>query len=265
MIFLARHLEKCPPVKGTPSVNLIGISVDDYRSRSDIESIRRMLEPKVKLNAVLPMMDETAMARFAGATLNVVFRGFEAVGEALKDALGMAYIVVDYPYGLEGSVQFLNAVDQALGVDHTAEIEVYARQVKKSAGQALHPLRLIYQAEVAVAADYMRAEAMSLFLSRELGLRVVAQLDDRESDADLDAWMDQVCHSGAVLAFGSSFQRQVEDVAPVKLIRFAYPVMDAMALGYQPYAGFDGLNYLLSDIFNGVMTVPYRRHGRFNP
>lgn len=265
MIFLARHLEKCPPVAGTPSVNLIGISVDDYRSHSDIESIRRMLEPKVILNAVLPMMDEAAMSRFAGATLNVVFKGFEAVGEALKDALGMEYIVVDYPYGLEGSTRFLNAVDQALGVDHAEEIEVYARKAKKSAGQALHPLRLVYQAEVAVAADYMRAEAMSRFLNRELGLRVVAQLDDRESNGDMDAWMEKVRQSGTVLAFGSSFQRQVEDVAPVKLIRFAYPVMDAMALGYQPYAGFDGLNYLLSDIFNGIMTVPYRRHGRFNP
>ena len=55
------------------------------------------------------------------------------------------------------------------------------------------------------------------------------------------------------------------ELAPVKLVRFAYPVMDSVALGYQPYAGYDGLPILLSDILNALMTVPYRRNGRFNP
>ena len=51
----------------------------------------------------------------------------------------------------------------------------------------------------------------------------------------------------------------------MKLLRFAYPVMDAVALGYRPYAGYDGLPNLLSDIFSGVMGVSYKRRGRFNP
>lgn len=265
MCFLAQNLPRCERKSCAPSVNLVGISLDDFRSEADVRSIRRMLEPEVILNAAFPMLDGVSMERFGTASLNIVFRGFEAVGEALKEALNMDYIIVDYPYGAEGSLRFLKAVDAALGTDHAPFIARAMEHVKDSTRKALHPLRLIYQAEVAVAGDHMRVESMSRFLREELGLRVVAELDDCDPAADADAWLDKVRNSGTVLAFGSSFQRQVEDDAPVKLLRFAYPVMDSLVLGYQPYAGFDGLDLLLTDIFNAVMTVPYRRHGRFAP
>lgn len=265
MRYLAQTLPRCAERDDAPSVNLIGIAQDDYRSQADTQSIRRMLEPQVRFNATMPMMDESAMQRFGRARLNVVFRGFEAVGEALKAALGMDYIAVDYPYGAEGSARFLREIDAALGTDHEENIARGLAQAQDRARKALHPLRLIYQAEVAVAGDYMRADAMAHFLRRELGLRVIAEIDDLDPAADADAWLERVQHSGAVLAFGSSFQRQVEDMAPVRLLRFSYPVFDSMALGYQPYAGFDGMDMLLSDIFNAVMTLSYRRNGRFNP
>ena len=111
----------------------------------------------------------------------------------------------------------------------------------------------------------MRADAMRRFLRDELGVRVSAYLDDLDPGADAEQWLENARDSGCVLAFGSTFQRQIEDEAPVKLLRFAYPVMDAVALGYRPYAGYDGLPNLLSDIFSGVMGVSYKRRGRFNP
>ena len=112
MCFLARKLPRCERKDAVPSVNLVGISLDNFRAEADVESIRRMLEPEVKLNATLPMLDGASMERFGAASLNIVFQGFEAVGEALKEALGMDYIVVDYPYGAEGSLRFLKAVDE---------------------------------------------------------------------------------------------------------------------------------------------------------
>lgn len=265
MCFLASDLPPCSGKTPEPSVNLIGIAEDDFRSEADAESIRRMLEPKVCLNAMLPMLTEKTMQRFGRAWINVVLRGYEAVGETLKAVLDMDYIVVDYPYGAEGSRRFLEAVDAVLDTDHGSEIGNGLAHATDSAKKLLHPLRMIYQAEIAVAGDYMRVHAMSNFLRDELGLRITAEMDDRDPDADADEWMDRVRHSGTVLAFGSSFQRQVEDEIPSRLIRFAYPVMDAVTLGYQPYAGFDGLDFLLSDILNAILTLPYRRNGQFNP
>ena len=90
MCFLARKLPRCERKDAAPSVNLVGISLDDFRAEADVESIRRMLEPEVKLNATLPMLDGASMERFGAASLNIVFQGFEAVGEALKEALGIA-------------------------------------------------------------------------------------------------------------------------------------------------------------------------------
>lgn len=264
MVFLARHLPKVQRSE-TLSVNLIGVSTDDYRARADLESVRHMLEPEVRVNAALPTLDGASMERFSAARLNVVFRGFESVGEALRESLGMEYIAVDYPYGAAGSERFLREIDRALGCSHEQKLAEGRARAAQIAREVLHPLRMVYQAEAAVAGDYMRADALRRFLSEELGMRVTAYMDDRDPAADAGEWIDAVQHSGIALAFGSSFQRQVEDVAPVKLVRFAYPVMDSVALGYQPYAGYDGLSVLLSDILNALMTLPYRRHGRLNP
>lgn len=265
MCFLAGQMPRPESRFAEPSVNLVGLSPDDYLGEADAEAIRRMLEPEVRLNAVLPMLDEAGVRRFGRARLNLVFRGFEPVGEALKRALGMDYLVVDYPYGAAGSEAFLREVDAALDCDHRRTIAEGSECAAKYARQMVHPLRLIYQAEMAVAGDFMRADAMRRFLRDELGVRVSAYLDDLDPGADAEQWLENARDSGCVLAFGSTFQRQVEDEAPVRLLRFAYPVMDAVALGYRPYAGYDGLPNLLSDIFSGVMGVSYKRHGRFNP
>lgn len=265
MCFLARNLPAGTPKTEIPSVNLIGISLDDYRAEADVESIRRMLEPTVKLNATLPMLDGVQMECFSGAHLNIVFRGFEEVGDALKESLGMDYIVVDYPYGAHGSRSFLESIGAALQIDLSAVIDRGFLHAADSTRKVVHLLRLIHQGEAAVAGDHMRAMAMEQFLRRELGFRISAMIDDGNSDADAEEWFEHVRNSGAVFAFGSSFQRRVEDEAPVRLIRFTYPVLDSVALGYQPYVGFDGLDFLLSDILNAVMTLPYRREGRFNP
>ena len=265
MSFLAGQMPRPESRFAEPSVNLVGLSPDDYLGEADAEAIRRMLEPEVRLNAVLPMLDEAGMQRIGRARLNLVFRGFEPVGEALKRALGMDYLVVDYPYGAAGSEAFLREVDAALDCDHRRTIAEGSECAAKYARQMVHPLRLIYQAEMAVAGDFMRADAMRRFLRDELGVRVSAYLDDLDPGADAEQWLENVRDSGCVLAFGSTFQRQIEDEAPVRLLRFAYPVMDAVALGYRPYAGYDGLPNLLSDIFSGVMGVSYKRHGRFNP
>ncbi len=264
MCCLAGMLPRCESA-GDRSVNLIGISSDDYRGEADVESIRRMLAPEVRVNALLPMLTEDSMKTFGQAALNVVFRGFEAVGEALKESLDMDYVVVDYPYGASGSEAFLKKIDECLGCDHRDRIAAGNRSAEGMAKQVLHPLRMIYQAETAVAGDHARAEALRRFLADEMGFRVTAYLDDLNPSADNTDWMEHVQNSGVCIAFGSSFERQVEDMAPVKLVRFAYPVMDSVALGYQPYAGYDGLPILLSDILNALMTVSYRRNGRFNP
>ena len=241
---------------------LMGRSLHKRMMERDTKADFDIVEDSLRRVGMLGFIDR--MRRFSGAWLNVVFRGFEDVGEALKARLGMDYIAVDFPYGAEGSRSFLAKIDAALGTDHGPEIEAGLAHAAESAKKALHPLRLIYQAEAAVADDFMRAQAMTAFLRSELGLRISAEMDDRDPSADAGKWMEQVRRSGTVLAFGSSFQRQVEDEIPARLIRFSYPVMDAVTLGHQPYAGFDGLDFLLSDILNALLTLPYRRHGQFN-
>ncbi|MBQ5437261.1 MAG: nitrogenase component 1 [Firmicutes bacterium] len=251
--------------RAVPSVNLIGIALDDPRSDADTEAIRRMLEPKVRLNACLPMLTEESLKRFADADLNLVLKGFEPVGEDLRERLGMPYIAVDYPYGAAGSAEFLKEVDRALGTDHGAEIEEGLARAAKAAEKALHPLRLLYQAEAAVAGDFARASAMKRFLRDEAGFRISAYRDDLDPHEDQSLWLDRVRDSGTTVVFGSSFERCAEDEMPAKLIRFSYPVTDEIRLGYQPYAGFDGLDFLLSDILSGVLSFPYRREGQFQP
>ena len=198
MVFLARHLPKVQRSEAL-SVNLIGVSTDAYRARADLESVRHMLEPEVRVNAALPTLDGASMERFSAARLNVVFRGFESVGEALRESLGMEYIAVDYPYGAAGSERFLREIDRALGCSHEQTLAEGRARAAQIAREVLHPLRMVYQAEAAVAGDYMRADALRRFLSEELGMRVTAYMDDRDPAADAGEWIDAVQHSGLSL------------------------------------------------------------------
>ena len=53
------------------------------------------------------------------------------------------------------------------------------------------------------------------FLRDELGVRVSAYLDDLDPGADAEQWLENVRDSGCVLAFGSTFQRQIDQGGPV--------------------------------------------------
>lgn len=248
-----------------PSVNLIGLSLDDYKSASDVEAIRRMLEPCIRLNAVLPYLDSTQLSRLGEAHLNLVLRGFEAVGEALQRRLGTPYLTVDYPYGLAGSTRFMKAASEALGVDCRETISRGEALVEKAARSSYHALRTLYQAYAAVCGDYPRAHAMRDYLTQELGMIVPAYQDDREPHADIRVWERAALDVPTVLVLGSSFNRNLEDQMPARLVRFAAPVFDAVSLGYRPYAGYEGAPNLLEDLINGILTMPYRREGNFEP
>ncbi|BBB89795.1 nitrogenase vanadium-iron protein beta chain [Methylomusa anaerophila] len=249
------------PVQQT-AVNLIGILADDFKADADLAEIRRLLGKEVEINAVFPYDNYAAVSNVPAAALNIVFPGFEAIGDYLAEKFGTPQVVVDYPYGLEGSRRFAAAVAAALSLRLGSHIGSQERRATENLQAAYDYIRQLYALPVAVGGDTCRARALQIFLRQELGMQVLAAGNDSEEQpAD---FAQQVVESNAVILFGSSFDRKLAERHGLALIRYTYPVFDSISISNRGYAGFNGAVNLVEELINAVMAMEYRRKGLYD-
>ncbi len=268
------------------SINLIGMLSDDFRSDADLKAIRRLLGTNIELNSVIPYDDYAGMLNAPAASLNVIFEGFEAAGIQMERKFGIPYIVVNYPYGMEGSKDFAVKVADALKQGEMDFLRELEKETVGSLEMAYGYLHKLYGMPAAVSGDSARAKALKRFLENEMGMNVEAFRDvlngDNASGAcgmnarndtgrvrgmddrnDMDGFERTLEKSNAVIVFGSSFERGIAEHLNIPLIRYTYPVFDSINIGNRSYAGFEGTVNLLEDMVNTSMTMKYRRNGMY--
>lgn len=242
------------------SINLIGVFADDYKTDADLAAIRQLLGPEIKINAVLPYDTLAAVKNAPAAALNVVFRGFEPVGEYMEEAFGTPYVVTEYPYGLAGSCSFAKRIADAFSIP--TNLRFQERQYMRKMESAFDYLHKFYGLPVAIGGDSVRAHSLKVFLEREVGMDVeVFQPYTQDGNADFSKQVEQ---SNAVLLYGSSFDRELAETLQIPLLRYTYPVFDSICISPRPYAGFAGAINWLEDMINACMTMEYRRTGLYD-
>jgi nitrogenase molybdenum-iron protein beta chain len=244
------------------SVNIIGIFSDDFRVDADLKSIKRLLGGNIELNSVIPYDNYNEIISAPAAALNVVFEGFEHVGKHMEQRFGIPYVVVNYPYGIEGSKKFAAKVMDAIGYKDMDFIEKLEIHTVKKLEMAYGYVHRLYGMPVAVRGDYARANALKAFLQNELGMNVEV-FRDNFYDGGQDEFEEAAGKSNSVFIFGSSFERRMADELNISLIRYTYPVFDSISIGDRSYAGFDGVINLIEDMANASMTMRYRRDGMY--
>lgn len=244
------------------TVNIVGVFSDDYRSDADVKALHRLLGNKVTINGVLPYDSYEKILAAPAASLNVVFEGFEDAGARMEEKFGIPYVVVNYPYGLTGSRNFAEQVTEALGVEPNDSLKEQEADAVERLEMAYGYMHKLYGTPVAVSGDKARARALRVFLENELGMHVEAfrQEGRAETDPDFDKALEA---SSAVMVFGSSFERGAADQLGIPLIRYTYPVFDAVSFAGSCYAGFDGTVNFIEDMINAAMAMPYRRDGMY--
>ena len=254
------------------SINIIGPLADDFRISGDIDGMRSLLGNEIRINAVIPFDTFAHICNAPAADMNVVFPSFEAAGIAMKERFGIPWISVNYPYGYTGSRTFLMEIHNALRTfghsnfaagnsdkGFSKSHECIQQSYEKEIEPLYAYLQKLYAMPVAIAGDAARGPALKRFLEREMGMLVQA-FDD---GSDPDGFERSFLASNAVLLFGSSFERGVAEIKQVPLIRFRYPVFDAVSLSPDGFTGTQGTIRLIEAILNALMSVSWRTNGAF--
>jgi nitrogenase molybdenum-iron protein beta chain len=259
-IKLMINLMQCERKK-TKSINLIGLLSDDYMVNADINNIKKMLGNKVDINSIIPFDNIENIKAAPSAVLNVVFKGFESIGDLMERKFNIPYIVVEYPYGIENSKNFIKEIYSFFNLEYKEELrkkEEYTIAVLKN---IYDYIRHLYSIPCAVFGDSLRASAMKKFLEDELGMDV--QVYYERGDNDMNEFKKILKSSAASILFGSSFEREIAEELEISFIRYVYPIFDSISIGNRGYVGFYGVINLIEDLINSFMTMNYRRERQY--
>lgn len=258
------------------SVNILGFHTDEPRWRQDLTEIRRMLTTVgLRINSVLTASTFDEIVRAPSASLNVVMGG-----EGLKLARKMEaefstpYLVVQYPYGLNGSEEFLRGICSELNVKiENAIIEKERRIIGSIIEKTVFYLQGIYGLASSVVGDSCKAPSLAAFLNSELGLPVdvlaiaskndycdrtletVTCADEVMFEPDRFNLLDRLERGDTQLLFGSTFEKGIAHEIDVPLIRYSFPEMDHISLTSVPFAGFNGTATWIEEIINSLIGM----------
>jgi len=228
------------------SVNLIGFSPDDFKVDADVKEIKRLLsDAGIEVNSVISKCSLEEFREAPAAELNVVLGQGSKLAEHMKKEFGVPYLKMDYPYGLEGTTQFISVICDNLGMGYKPVFDI---EPFKKMYLYLHEL---YGTPVSIIGD-SHAEAIANFLDGELGFNV--EVLSRNED-DYFIFEEDVTNSNTTILFGSSFEQNIAEKLNIPLIRYCYPVFDNVCVyDDAPYAGFRGAVCLTETIVNTVMS-----------
>jgi len=116
-----------------PSLNLLGLTPTYFRGEEDIKEICRILEKAgYRINAI-PGGGSTwdEIMQLPKADLNIVLRDELALKAAkkLETELGMPYLSAGMPYGIQGTLQWLEKIDNLLPAKNLAAVRQEAETV----------------------------------------------------------------------------------------------------------------------------------------
>ncbi len=282
---LAQEVVKPSPRREPKTYNIIGCTVDMYDFAADWREMARMMERAFgyRLRAVFTAGTTLREIETAsGAEFNLVLRSEGlAAAEILQERHGQNY-VTGCPYGLKGTVAWLEKIGAALGRKPDAgylaeETSVLQPQLfrQRMAFFAYRKLRTV----LAGAYDFLAEFAP--FLAEELGLELAVlivnhqlgkdhrhglspalreRLIEVDQEAAVDALLKEI-KPQVVLGDGMLLERA--GASAIK-IQVSNPNLDRILLyEHTPLVGFRGATYLLELLLNGVRVQGKALPARF--
>ena len=262
----------------SPSVNVLGLSPTFFRGEEDIKEIRRILEMAgYRINAIPGGGSAwSEIMRLPQADLNLVLRDELALKAAkeLQEEFGTPYLSVGMPYGIVGTLRWLDAINAVLPAKNREAIRqeaetVNARlQFRSSNMQSLwgplwfdNILIAAPPSEAAGIAEAVRGEwadtgNLVIHFTQETALRppaatkiCIAGKDDAAMKETFENW------SGG-LVMGSSLEasRLVRLKKPFVNCNIVLPAYHEIIATDSPLCGIRGAAYLFERIWNAKLS-----------
>jgi nitrogenase molybdenum-iron protein beta chain len=174
----------------------------------------------------------------------------------MERELGIPYVVVDYPYGVEGFKSFIEVISRHsnLKINHRVS-DVIIDKLKKYRDN----LPLFYEVPTCIVGDLPRISGLSRFLERELGMDVELALATSSAKENFDVSCTKLVNSydefyeelksvpDIDVLLGTDEERRIRS----DTIALAFPSFTRMS--FIPYIGMGTLN-LISDIYERVIN-----------
>ncbi len=271
---LAEEAVKPPLRKEARTYNIIGCTIDMYNFAADLRELERLMERAFgyRLGTVftagtaLPAIETAAAAEF-----NLVLRSEGlAAAKVLQERYGQHY-VVGCPYGLKGTVAWLEKVGAILGrkpdTGYLAEETAVLQPQLFRQHMALFPYRKL-QTVLAGAYDFLTEFAP--FLVEELGLELTVLIVNHQLGAadrhglsqalrerliavDQETAVDTLLKETRpqlVLGDGMLITRVAANAIKIQV---SNPNLDRILLyEHTPWVGFRGVTYLIERLLNEI-------------
>ena len=271
---LVKQVVTDPVEKNARTVNIIGPSIDSFNHPSDYAELKRLLGLlNLEVNTVFA--NDTAVCQIKNlpsAALNIVTRdiGLEAA-ELLKERFAMPYHY-GLPFGLKGTVDWLQQVAQKLGL--TIEQKVIALELKKY-GHTLAELSSWFQRyehlNTVISCPYDYALGLTRFIVGEWGLKVsmvtlptVPENPKAKEmftalgvpkvliSPDAEEFKGAMAEIKPHIIFGNAYDFKLAPEIPIQ-IHAAIPAYDYINLyDGTPFIGFRGSLYLTQTLINSI-------------
>ena len=273
-----KRIAKAKSDLASPSVNVLGLSPTFFRGEEDIKEIRRILEMAgYRINAIPGGGSAwSEIMRLPQADLNLVLRDELALKAAkeLQEEFGTPYLSVGMPYGIVGTLRWLDAINAVLPAKNREAIRqeaetVNARlQFRSSNMQSLwgplwfdNILIAAPPSEAAGIAEAVRGEwadtgNLVIHFTQDTALRppaatkiCIAGKDDAAMKETFENW------SGG-LVMGSSLEasRLVRLKKPFVNCNIVLPAYHEIIATDSPLCGIRGAAYLFERIWNAKLS-----------
>lgn len=261
------------------TVNLLGCNAGYYNAENDLQELKRLLVLAGFAVVACPGAGSTVaeIANMTQAELNLVIHdelGLD-LAKQLQQEYGMPYLSLLPPYGLNGTVTWLQAIAQAMGVNEAnlAAVKEDIEYTRRFLQNGILDLQQLW-GDLWYEKTFLAAPASIAFgLAKALRMewldtdQVIVQLTDGDSPEKIPAEIDEVLLSGAsgaaaakhltgltkgLLLAGSNEKAvlQRQGVKNVVCHNIVLPVYDEVILGGQPFMGVRGTAYMLEQLWN---------------
>lgn len=258
------------------SVNLLGVTPSYYNGYNDLQELKRLLGLAGYQVIACPGAGSSVeeMAKIAQAELNIVLQpelGLE-MAKFLESEYRMPFIAPMLPYGLDGTIKWLSAINDAIKTNlsfveeelESAEQSIFSRvnEIKSIWGDLWFDKALI-SAPSSVAIGLARAlrcewadmEELTVVLQDDTQIAVDSEFADTLLWASRDSLRIEKTMLGLSngLLLGSSSERSFLDrhgLTNVLFANIAYPVYDELLLTSTPFMGINGHKHMLERLWN---------------
>lgn len=244
--------------------NILGASPYNYRIKSDVAEVQRLMEEgfAMECNLVLGGEESTrSLSEISKASINLVLQA-EAIpaAEYLKEAFGIPYIY-QAPYGYKGTEKWLNRIAEVLGKQIDTTLLSKLKECQREAG-SLRMYAGMYAGreetpKAAVIGEYDMVVGISEAME-EIDLPAVLKLTNHSTamwenpkalyipkEKDRVAMIQNLRNT---LIFGDDITLYLCDESCEKVIASAPLLNRAQRATHLPFMGIRGMDYMLEQV-----------------